>query len=504
MKQKNGLVKSTLLITFCSLFGIVISFISQMIIAYYFGAKFERDAYFIAGSIPTYLSAIVIGSVGVIFLPKVVDVKNNNNSELSEFLSTVLFSLTIFSIVLGGLCVFFSKSIIGFIATGFNLQQILFTSKILVIVLPTFIISILSSLLTSLYQIENRFFYPAFAPIITSVISLIFVVFFSEKIGIFGLAFGFLAGSIASLMYLIPVLKTYKVKMLICWNSPLFISFIRTFIPLLIAGVLFRSTSIFERSIASNLEVGSVSYLGYSSQVLAILATVTSSGIGISIYPKLSELWTEKKNNEFNLFFTKIVRVILLISLPISLLVIFFGDMGVKLIFERGAFNHNVTIAVSNALAWSMGAFIFQNLGNVVSKIFYISGKTSVISIIGSLELLLYISLGYYLSHYFSYVGLAIALSLSSSLNIILAILFIDLRLIKIKFRILFIDSLKVLLSSCLSVFVVYLLYYYIIKIEGLQYMIISLFFGLITFILSGVYTGIEEVLYLKNKLYNR
>lgn len=499
-QKKHGLVKSTLLITFCSILGIVISFTSQMIIAYYFGAKFERDAYFVAITIPTYISAILIGSIGVVFLPKVVDMKNINSLELINFLSTLFWTLTIFSIVLGTFCILLSNKIIGFIASGFNIEETLFTSKILIIIIPTFIFSILNNLLSSLYQIENRFFYPAFAPIITAVISLIFVIIFSAKIGILGLAFGFLLGSIISFVYLLPIIKTYKIKFLINLKDPEIITFFKTFIPLLLVGVLFRSTSIFERSIASNLEPGSISYLGYSSQILAILATLTSNGIGVSIYPTLSTLWTKNMKTEINIFFVRIIRILLLFSIPISLVTIFFGGAFIKIIFERGAFNHYVTISVSIALAWSMGAFIFQNLGNVVSKLFYISGKTTMISIIGSIELLMYVVFGYILTKNFSFVGLSIALSLSSFINIILSIFYINYKLTKINFKLIFRDIVKIIFTSIVSILVVYFLFN-IIGVSSFIYLIACLLIGFFVFILIGIQLHIDEIVYMKNKL---
>src|ERR1035437_2396077 len=84
-----------ILITFFSFLGITISFCSQLIIGYYFGATAERDAYFVAITIPTYLSAIFIGSVGIIFLPKIVSILNNKPSESINFLSSIFWMLTL-------------------------------------------------------------------------------------------------------------------------------------------------------------------------------------------------------------------------------------------------------------------------------------------------------------------------------------------------------------------------------------------------------------------------
>ncbi|HET9570349.1 MAG TPA: lipid II flippase MurJ [Bacteroidales bacterium] len=499
--QNGGLVKSTLLITFCSIFGIVISFASQLIIAYFFGAKFERDSYFVASTIPTYLAAIFTGSVGMVFLPKVVKIQNDRPNELTRFLSTVFWGITIFSTLIGILCLIFSENVLGFVANGFNEVQTVFTSKILFIILPAFVFNILNNLLSSLYQIQNRFLYPAFAPIITSVVSLLFVVLLSNIIGIFGLAWGFLAGSILSFIYLLPILKTYKIQFLFHFKDPEFLMFIRTFLPLLITGVVFRSTSIFERSIASGLEEGSISFLGYTSQILLIMGTLTANGIGVSIYPTISKLWAENKKSEFNIFFTKIIRILLLISVPISIVVIFYGEDFVKIVFERGAFDHKVTLSVSRALAWSTGAFIFQGLGTVVSKIFYITYRTTAISIIASIELLLYISIGFFLSEHISFVGLSIALSVSSMMNILLSIAYIHKRLIPMNLVSMVYDLFKILLASGASLFIVYLTYNRFADSANFAFLIVSLLLGGVSFYFVGILLKIEEMLFLKSKL---
>lgn len=500
-KQNGGLFKSTLLITICSILGIAISFVSQLIIAYYFGAKFERDSYFVASTIPTYLAAIFTGSIGMVFLPKVVKIQNDQPQELSAFLGTVFGGILIVGFTLTLFCMLFPRTVLGLVAGGFDEKQILFTSKLLFIILPTFVFNIMSNLLSSLYQIRNRFLYPAIAPIITSVISLAFVVVFSKALGIFGLAWGFLTGSLISLLYLTPILKIFQLRLRFQLKDQTIRQFVKTFIPLLVTGIVFRSTNIFERSIASSLEEGSISFLGYTSQILMILATLTANGIGVSIYPTMSKLWAEQKKDEFNDFLTKIIRILLLISIPIAVVVVFYGEDFVKIIFERGAFNHSATVSVGKALAWSMGAFIFQGLGNVVTKIFYISTRTKAISLIASIELILYILIGYLLSKSVSFIGLSIALSVSSMFNIILSLIYINKKMIPLKTVSIFKDCLKIVLSSIISLVVVFLLYNCNPWISGFGYLIVCLLLGGVLYYLSGLFLKIKEVIFIHHKI---
>ena len=63
------MLKSTIQITLFSIVGIVISFVTQLLLAYYFGASENRDAYYAALAIPTFITALFTGSVGMMFMP---------------------------------------------------------------------------------------------------------------------------------------------------------------------------------------------------------------------------------------------------------------------------------------------------------------------------------------------------------------------------------------------------------------------------------------------------
>jgi putative peptidoglycan lipid II flippase len=498
--QSKSLIKPTLQVTFFSIIGIVISFLSQLIIAYYFGAKFERDAYFVAIIIPVYISSVLTGSLGIIFIPKVVDLmKRNSQIDLNKFIGSIVWLVLIIMFFVTCICIFFSQGVIQIVAPGYNAEQSQFTAILLKIVVPTIIFTVLGNLLGSLYQIQHKFILPALAPIVSSAISLVFVIIFSEKIGIKGLAFGFLTGSLVSMIILLPVLRNYKLSLKIDLKNADLISFVKTFSPLLMTGILFRSTGVIERMIASDLPAGSISYLGYSNQLIAVLGTLTANGIAVSAYPALSNLWSDKKEGEFSSVFTRILRIILLVSLPVALVFVFFGEEIIRIVFERGAFSREVTSAVSNTLKWSMGAFVFQSLGSIVAKVLYISGKTVVSSAIALTEVLIYLSAGYILSESYSYIGLAIALSFSSLVNILLSMMFINKRLFNLNHAKMLTETLKIMGASLTGVLSAYLLYHSTnLFIGNILSLGLSLTCGFIIFYLFCNLLNIEEKGYLK------
>ncbi len=503
-KDNNGLLKPTIQITLFSILGVIWGLLSQLTVAYFFGTTLERDAYFVAISVAIYISSIFVGSFGIIFLPKVVEVIKEEGKVAGAFISTTILSVFIILVLLMLFCIIFSTQIIQIVAPGYSVSEMTFTIRLLIIVLPSIIFTVLSNMLGSLYQIKHKFIRPAIAPILTTVVSLLFVVILESKFGIISLAVGYLLGTIVSTVFLLPILDSYDFKFSFDFKKANFISYIKVLMPLLLMGIVFRSTQVIERMIASNLNQGSISYLGYSRQIFTVLGMVGSSGIVISTYPAMSKLWSEKRVAECSNLFYRIIRITLLISIPISISIILFGNLFIKIIFERGAFTSNDTMHVSMAMTWSVGAFIFQGLGGVVAKVFYITNKTILASIISTVELVIYFSLCVILSQHYSYVGLALSLSISTMLNVVFSIYYINKNIFKTKMLVLFSEIIKITVASVLSLLISYYMYFHIVVIDSITFLLVCLFMSFLTFIYLGNVLNIEELVKLRSLLLKR
>jgi putative peptidoglycan lipid II flippase len=501
--KSNSLVKSTLIITSFSIIGILISFFSQLLVAYFYGATFYRDAYFVAITIPIFISSVITGSFGYVFLPKLIQIEKQNEEAINNFISssisfsiTILFFLTI-------ILLFFSSNIVSFILPSYSPEEKWFVQKILFIVLPTLIFNVISNILSSLHQIQNNFLLPSISPIISSIFNIIIFIILNKKLGINALAFGYLFGSIISSFLLLPVLKNYNYKYKFTYKNPYLNNVLKISIPLFLTGFLFRSNTIFERFLSSKLEKGSVSYLGYSSQILAILASITSSGIGTTIFPTISRLWSEKNIQSLGHYINKSIRIILLVSIPIAMYIYQFGSQIIQFIFQRGAFSNVATISVSNALTISMGAFIFQGLGTVISKIFYITGKTLIFSLIGLLEIFIYVVLSFFLLNKFSFLSLSISLSVSSFISLALSLFYINKRVLRFSFLKVLIDILKISVASFFFIISIYIINTILFTNYNTFFLILISFFAIIFFIIIGYYLKIEEILFLRSKIKN-
>ena len=461
MGDIKGLLKPTLQITALSFVGIILSFISQLITAYYFGASSERDAYFAAIVIPTYLVAILTGAIGFIFLPQVIELKTINGNNARKFINTTLGSTTLCLLILIILGTFFSTRILNLTAPGFDSKMIAYTGNLLRILLFTSLFSTLTNLISYLYQIKQKFIRPALAPLINIPISILFVVILNSKIGIMSLAIGTLIGSIISFLFVLPILFTKEFKFSFHFDitDSYFISMLKVLLPLLAGGIIFRSAPVFERMIASGLAVGSISILGYSGQLLTVLATIATSGIVVSFFPSMAKAWT-RDITLFTQYFNRGIRSILILTIPIAFSFVLFGDTFIKIMLERGVFSSKDTIAVSETFAFMTPAFIMLSLGGITTKVFYISKRTLELTIIGSLELATYLLLSYFLSRSYGYLGIAISTSIAYTVFMFIYFFYATALIIKkYNYKIIIIDILKIISISLLSFSLGYLLF---------------------------------------------
>jgi len=451
--KKPGLLKPTIQITALSFAGIILSFISQLIIAYYFGANSERDAYFAAIVIPTYLSAIITGSIGFIFLPKVIELRNISGQNARKFINTILGSTTLCLLLLISFGIFFSESILNLTAPGFDSNMIAYTGSLFRILLFSSIFSVLTNLISYLYQIKQKFIRSALAPLINILISILLVVILNSKIGIMSLAIGTLIGSVVSFLFVLPILFTKEFRFSFHFDifDTHFISLLKVSFPLLLGGLIFRSAPVLERMIASKLPLGSISILGYSGQLINILSTIAISGIVISFFPSMSDAWT-KDMTLFNQYFNKGIRSILLLTIPIALSFVLFGETFIKILLERGAFTPKDTIAVSKTFNFMTPAFIMLCLGGITSKVFYISKRTLDLTIISSLELISYLLLSYFLSRHFGYLGIAMGTSIAYSIFMLIYYFYATTYILKeYNYTLILIDVAKITLISLFS-----------------------------------------------------
>jgi putative peptidoglycan lipid II flippase len=502
------LLRPTLQITFFSVIGILAGFVTQIIVAAKFGATMEIDAYFAALVVPAYITTVLLGSLTVTFVPIFIKYETRKRKEEAWKIASIFTNLTFLILLAISLIGFvFAKQLISVTAPGFKGEELLLTATLLRIILPSIVFSGLNSLLSSIYYTEHRFLWPAISPVLSSVLMLLSVVLLVRYWGIKSLAFGTLIGSIVGFCVLSPILfKRGRYQFSFDFGNEGVIQIMRVMSPLIFAGLFYKLTTVIERMIASTLPTGSISYLGYANRITAILGTIATAGISTAIFPVMARGWAENDLAKIREYFAKGVRIIMLITFPIATVFAVLRVPIIQVVFERGAFTNNATVAVANVSVVLMGSFVCLGLGEVVGKGFYISQKTKLLAVLGITEAIIYFGYAYILAKRFSYIGLAVSTSMYYFFPIIINSLIMRRVYQGINGRKIFDGFIKILVASVISACSTYLVF---MLFNEKQSLVIktgaSGLIGILVYLILIVYVfKIEEAKHVKKKLFRK
>ena len=164
-----------------------------------------------------------------------------------------------------------------------------------------------------------------------------------------------------------------------------------------------------ERELASTQYPGALAHLGYASRSSSMLANVTSSGLATVVFPRFAQQALSRRTGELAASFGQAVRLLLLVSVPVTLFVALFSHDLVALLFERRAFTAGDTRHVGDLFAIFSLNIIAVGVGSLTARVLYALGKYRLLTLVGVAELLAYVGYAYALTRWLGLVGVALA-----------------------------------------------------------------------------------------------
>jgi len=427
MKKISKLSKAAFLIA--ASFGInkILAILRQLIIARQFGLTAELDVFNVANNIPDLIFALISGgALAVAIIPVMTEVMNREDNEKAwrvfsqvaniAFLATAL--LSAFAAIFAWPLV---QHALG-IAPGLDLSQQTLVVELLRLNLIGTLIFSMAGLLIAGLQANKHFLLPAIGPILYNFGQIYGAIILSPKtgyqigplalpafgLGVHGLVYGVLIGSLLYFLIQIPGLIKYRFK----WSPR--INFRDTDVrkimamlgPRVIGMLLYQLTFIARDNMASRLPLGSISALTYGWMILQVPETLIGTAIGTALLPTISELVAKKEFQEFKDTINRVVRVLIALAIPSAVL------LSLSLPPLLG-FAFGFDSAGTDLLLWVTRAFLVGLLGHCLlelgSRVFFAQQNSVIPMAAAGLNLVVYILSGILLISPFKAVGIGLA-----------------------------------------------------------------------------------------------
>ncbi len=404
------IVGATLLVTLFTFVGLVVAFATQVVTAALFGAGAGMDAFLVASAVPQYVIAVLLGSLGMVFVPVFIDYLATGREDEAWQIASSVINLSL--LVLGALVavgVLFPDIILGLTAPGLPIVTHRQAVQIAVIMWPSVLATGVISLLTGIYQSQSRFGWPAAVPVIGAIVNLGLVITLANWLGIIGLAIATTLGIVLQVGLLLPlVLKKGRYRLTLNWHHPAVWQVLRLLLPLVLVNLVAKSTPLIDRFLASGMPTGSISHLGYAFRIFSILIMLISTGIATVIFPRMAVNVTGADLSALRRTMSAGLRVMWLAIAPVIALGITLALPMVTAVFQRGQFGAADAVAVAGLLQVYLLALTPACLGSVTGRGFYVLKDTRTLAVFGSIESVAYVIYTIALARIWGVVGIAL------------------------------------------------------------------------------------------------
>ena len=404
----RGLAGNILFITFFSVVSPFITFFIQVVIAAYFGATELMDAFLAGVTLPLYVVAVVLSSAVPVFIPLFIGKLAKDQEKDAWQLANSVLSFTLLTtsaVALMGIVL--AEPLLRLTTPGLAGEAMSAAVSVTRLTWLSVPASALAAFLTGIYQARGRFIWSSAVPVIGTVVNFALLPFLIPLAGISGVAVSATISLILQMVLLFPVLRGRTTGFSISLRDPGLVAMLRLAYPMLLLGILVKCSPIVERNLASGMEQGSISHLGYAFRLLSTSAFLISTGITTVAFPRMAlqsalanvkDLW-KTISISFRMMFLIVAPAIVMgaaLALPL-----------VSVLFERGKFTASDSLAVCGLLRIYLLTLVATTMGNVSSRAFYAIKDTRTLAIIGAVGTLAYVWYTFLLASRFGASGIA-------------------------------------------------------------------------------------------------
>ncbi|MBQ9163106.1 MAG: murein biosynthesis integral membrane protein MurJ [Clostridia bacterium] len=411
--RKYGRVMLVLVVvsTLSKLFG----FARDIVLSNAYGASIVADAYLSVLSISDMFLDLFAHTAMMGFVPLAIGKLNSSRDELNSFTTSVMKVLLsgalLFSLVLS----LFPGMVINLLAPGFEGEQRALAMVFLRILSLTMLFRSVTSVFQSYLGTVKCFLPSAFLGI-TLDISVILAIIISKRYDLaYLLPVGVVIGTLLQTLLLLPfVLKKgfrLRRKAATVWSD--IKSLLVMSIPAVLAVGLMQISTLFNKALASGMEVGAITMLNHSGKISFFVENIIVSSIATVLYPLLSEHHIKGEIQEIRDALGGAIDKLITFLLPASVGLALLSEPIIDLLFGHGEFTDENVKTTAILMVLQVIGILGIAVHTLLSRALF-SMKRVKLSIVISLSLLaVFLGCSYLLSRVWGLYGIALATGVS-------------------------------------------------------------------------------------------
>lgn len=432
MEKINKLTKSTMALIIFALIGKVMGFARQSLLAYYFGAGIETDAYTASLKATSLLSMIVSNAIANTFIPMLAKVEQEEGKEKINYHTNNMMILSITAgAIMAGIGILLAPFIVKIVGGGFDETTFKLTVQLTKIGMPAIIFSAIVGVMTGYLQSNGRFAATGAIPIPLNTVYIAYLIFFSSNFGIYGMSVASVLGIVAQAIFLFPSTKKAGLNYFPVFNlkDKYVLHALELSVPVLLSVAINDVNIIVNTRLASGLPTGTVTWLDNANKLNLLVLGVFVSAITAVVFPILSKNFSSGDVEGGRKSMAASVRLILLIIIPTMVGLIVLAEPIVEIAFMRGEFTEFDAKMTTQALRFYAPALAAMSLNNLLNRVYYSLQDTKTPLLMGALSVVCNIILNLIFIQFLQHRGLALGLSIAMNISVFVSFMILRKKL---------------------------------------------------------------------------
>ena len=460
--QQKSMFSSALILAFMIVIARLFGFLRYRILAGYFTAD-TLDIFYASFRIPDLVFEMLItGALISSFIPIYIRYKNDKEKlsvNISSIINLVFVVLFVFLIIL----FVFMDNIMAIITPGYDIEKIriisMYSRYLLIGQLPFLVFG---NILTGIGQANKTFFLAALAPVFYNLGIILTTIFFASNLNLLAPIIGVMFGAVLFFLIQFPLLFKFDFKYrLILKKTKGLIEFIKITIPRIITVLTAQIDATIDLALCTLLNPGSYTVLYLAQRFQLLPVSVIGIAFGQASLPYLSEMYQNKRIDEFKKVVVDSIMNIFFLTFPIMFFFIFARTPLIRLFFGGEKFDWNSTVLTAITLSFFALSLPFHSIYYFLTRCFYafLDTKTPFILSAISVSINAILSIIFIVFLKLPVWSLAISFSISMTVNVILLFILLYKILNGLNLKIIFLETSKILFASLISsIFSYYLL----------------------------------------------
>jgi putative peptidoglycan lipid II flippase len=182
---------------------------------------------------------------------------------------------------------------------------------------------------------------------------------------------------------------------------------------------------------AAMIGPGSVATLSYGNKVVSFIMGTGSMALGTAVLPHVSRMVVMADWGGLRHTLKTYARLIALVTVPLTLIIVYFSSPIVGLLYERGAFTTANTQLVSRVQAFYLLQMPFYMVGMLGVRVLSALIKNQILMIISGINLIVNILGNYFLMKVLGVAGISLSTSIVYMISMSLIFLSLSIQLKK-------------------------------------------------------------------------